>query len=424
MERSGNRFFYGWVIVGVALVALVVSNGLSIYGIPVFYRSIREEFVASGAIAAGQAESFIAFGATLTFLCSGLISPLAGWLIARYRLKRLMLAGCVMLGAGLTLHAVTTSPLAVYAARVLMGSSLGFIGVLPSVVLVSNWFERRRGTALGILLAGTSIGGIVIPPIATPLVAAYGWRTAMLLVSLLIWVVLVPAIVLLVRDRPGDVGLEPDGELRRAPSAGDPSAATGMTFGEALRTPQFWIFAMGAALIFYPIFVSTQQFILQAGRIGVDPPTASLMLSSIAAASIVGKSLFGALSDRFDPLRVILVCSAVMLASTFFLLELTLATAFAFLIVFGLGYGGALVLIQRLTADFFGRRDYPKILGAITIGDTLGAALGGLVTGRLADASGGDYTTAFFGVIAAAAGAFVLMLVLNVTARRTKVQFG
>src|SRR5688572_8096205 len=101
MSSSTTRFFYGWVIVAVATLALVVSNGLSIGGIPVFYKAIREDFVASGAVAAHSAESFIAFGASLTFFFSGLISPVAGWLIQRFPLKRLMLAGCVILGGGL-----------------------------------------------------------------------------------------------------------------------------------------------------------------------------------------------------------------------------------------------------------------------------------------------------------------------------------
>jgi MFS family permease len=103
-----------------------------------------------------------------------------------------------------------------------------------------------------------------------------------------------------------------------------------------------------------------------------------------------------------------------MFASTFLLLNLNTTTAFLFLIPFGLGYGGAFVLIQRLAADLFGQRDYPKILGAITICETLGAVIGGLITGRLADLAGGDYAVGFYGVIGAAGFAFVLMLILNV----------
>ena len=137
------------------------------------------------------------------------------------------------------------------------------------------------------------------------------------------------------------------------------------------------------------------------------------VLSSLFAVSVAGKFLFGYLSDKFAPVRVILVATAVMFASTFLLLDLNRATAFLFLVPFGLGYGGAFVLIQRLVADFFGERDYPKILGAITIGDTLGAVVGGLITGWLADRAGGDYTVGFVGVIIATGIAMALMVVLN-----------
>ena len=95
------------------------------------------------------------------------------------------------------------------------------------------------------------------------------------------------------------------------------------------------------------------------------------------------------------------------------MLNLTRRRLFCSLIPFGLGYGGAFVLIQRLVADLFGDRDYPKILGAITIGDTLGAVVGGMITGWLADRSGGDYTVGFYGVIVAAGLAFVLIAILN-----------
>ena len=417
MDSSGRTprstgIYYGWTIVAVAVLALVVSNGLSIGGLPVFYKSIREEFVASGAVATDAAESFIAFGASLTFLFSGLISPFAGWFIQKFPLKHVMLAGCTMLGGGLLLHASAASAEVVYAARILMGLSLGFVGVLPCVVLVSHWFVRRRGMALGILLTGTSLGGVIVPPMATPLIEGFGWRLAMLIVSLLIWLVLAPAIALIVKSRPSDIGLSPDGDLVDTRKLDQPSS-TGVSFGEALRTPIFWIFAIAAAMIFYPIFVTSQQLILQTAKIGFTPWQNTLVLSGLFAVSVAGKFLFGFLSDRYSPVRVILICTGVMFAATFLLLNLSAATALLFLIPFGLGYGGAFVLIQRLVADLFGDRDYPKILGAITIGDTLGAVVGGMITGRLADMYGGDYTVAFYGVIAAAGIAFLLMLVLN-----------
>ena len=415
MASTSTRFFYGWIILTVAILALVVSNGLSIGGIPVFYKSIRDEFVATGAVAADQAESFIAFGASLTFLFSGLISPLAGSIIQKFPLKTSMLVGCGLLGGGLLLHSFAGSTSTVYIARVMMGVSLGFIGVLPCVVLVSNWFVRRRGLALGILLTGTSAGGMIIPPVATPLIEQFGWRTAMSMLSLIIWFVLAPAVLFFVRTRPSDIGLSADCDEQ--PATNSTRETAGVIYADAIRTPVFWIFALGAALIFYPIFVTSQQLILQTAKLGFTAWQSTLVLSGLFAVSVAGKFLFGFLSDKIAPVRVILVCTAVMFASTFLLLDLNATSAFLFLVPFGLSYGGAFVLIQRLVADFFGDRDYPKILGAITISETLGAVLGGMITGWLADRSGGDYHVGFVGVIIATGMGLGLMIVLNVLGR-------
>jgi MFS family permease len=413
---TSSKFFYGWAIVAVATLALVVSNGLSIGGIPVFYRSIREDFVATGSVAQSNAESFIAFGATLTFFFAGVLSPIAGWLILRFRLRSLMLVGCGLLGSALIVHSQTSTPWVVYAARTVMGVSLCLVGVLPSIVLVSNWFVRRRGLALGILLTGTSIGGSLISIISPPVIAAYGWRSAMVVLSLLVWLLLVPAVLFLVKDKPADIGMRPDGDAVVEHLV--PVAVAGLTLPEALRTPLFWVLALCAAAVFYPIFVTTQQFILQATKIGLSPQQAGFGLSSLLAVSVGGKFLFGWLSDRFAPTRVMLACCAVMFASTLVLASLSSSTIYFFLLPFGFGYGGTFVLLQRIAADFFGNRDYPRILGVLIVIETVGAAIGGLVTGRLADAAGGDYTSAFYAVIAVSGLAFVLTIVLAILSKR------
>lgn len=427
-ESGRNKFYYGWIIVAVSTLALIVSNGLSTLGIPVFYPWIRAEFVKSGAVDAGYAESFIANGATLTFLVAGFFSPVAGYLIQNFKIRNLMILGCFILGAGLLLHSQTEQPMIVYLSRILMGMSLGFVGVLANMVLVSNWFRRLRGTALGIVTTGTSIGGFLIPLIATPLILSYGWRTAMVAVSFLIWLILLPAIIFFVKDKPGDIGLLPNrsgqselsDEFENSEDRKPNPQEHGLTLAEAIKTPLFWVFALCAGLIFYPIFVTSQQFILylQTPRIGLSPETGALALSMLFALSVGGKFLFGSLSDKFSPTRVMLLCCAIMFLATLFLLSLTPITAFIFLIPFGLGYGGTFVLLQRLVADYFGMREYGKILGVIIVVETLGAAIGGKITGRLADASGGDYTQAFYVVIVVTGLALGLVLLLNAMYKR------
>ena len=395
-DRSRDN--YGWVIVVVATLALVVSNGLSIGGLPPFYKPIREELVAIGAIDAARAESFIANAANITFLMSGVFSLLGGWLITKFRLKPMMLVGCVLLGGGLVLHSQATTAEMVYLARFLMGASLGFVGVAPCVVLVSRWFDANRGTALGIVLMGTSLGGFLIPLVAAPLIANYGWRNAMLGVSALVWLVLLPAIVFLVKEKPSEL-----------PTAAAPAYREGSTLAEAIRTPLFWVLASTAALVFYPIFVTSQQFILylQSPKIGVSAATAAFAQSALFGVSLGGKFLAGFLSDKFKAASVMVFCALVMFAASCVLLALTANNALLFLLPFALGYGGTFVLLQRLAADFFGRREAGKILGAITLIEVTGAAIGGRITGYLADQNGGDYTYAFYGVTIAAGLAFL-----------------
>ncbi len=413
--REPDSHAYGWVIVAISTLALVVSNGLTIGGFPPFYKPIREEFVLLGAVDAAHAETFIANGANIVFLMSGVFSLLGGWLLTRIRLKTLMLLGCVMLGSGLVLHSQATTTELVYLSRFLMGASLGFVGVTPNVVLVSNWFSVGRGTALGIVLTGTSLGGSVVSLLAGPLIANYGWRNAMFALSLLVWFVLLPTILLLVREKP-----EREWSAVAAPGAVEESESVtatdpdGMTFGQAVRTPIFWAFAACAALVFYPIFVTLQQFILyvQTPKIGIGAETAAFGQSALFAISVGGKLLAGFLSDKFRAVRVMVFFALIMFLSSLVLLDLTARNALLFLLPFALGYGGTWVMLQRLSADFFGRREIGKILGAITLIEVTGAAIGGLITGYLADQAGGDYTNAFYGVTIVAGLAFVSTLII------------
>ncbi|MEZ5424192.1 MAG: MFS transporter [Pyrinomonadaceae bacterium] len=322
----------------VATLSLAVSNGLSIGGLPPFYKPLREEFVASGAIAAAHAETFIANSANITFLLSGVFSLIGGWLALRFPLKNLMIAGCILLGGGFVLHSQGETAKSIYIARALMGASLGFIGVAPCVVLVSRWFEERRGTALGITLVGTSLGGALIPLIASPLIAQYGWRAAMLGLSGLVWFVLLPAVLIFVREPV----LEKD-------SVENAARLEGTSWSNALRSPIFWALAACSALVFYPIFATSQQFILylQTPKIGVSAETAAFAQSALFAISIGGKFLAGFASDRLGPIRVMTFCAFLLFAASLVLFYLTATTALLFLLPFALGYGGTFVLIQR-----------------------------------------------------------------------------
>jgi MFS family permease len=145
----------------------------------------------------------------------------------------------------------------------------------------------------------------------------------------------------------------------------------------------------------------------------MSPAVAAGMISLMSGLSIVGKFAFGWLSDKLSPTLVMLLCCLTMFIGTLFFLSFSASVVLFFVIPFGLGYGGTFVLLQRLIADFFGPRDYAKILGFVTVIETIGASIGGRITGIVADSNGGDYTQAFYLVTGAAAVALLCTILLN-----------
>lgn len=418
-ETKQTRFFYGWLIVAVSTLALLISNGLSVLGLPVFYKPIQEDLLTLGTVTMQTKDAVTGLGAGLTFLFAGIFSLIIGFFIRRTGTKLFMLAGTMILGGGLVYYSFALGPLDVYISHSLFGLSLGLVGVMIQTVLISNWFRRRRGTAMGIVLTGTSFGGVLIPIAATPLISIYGWRTALQILSTLVWLVLLPCIFFFVKDRAQDVGQNYDGDPEDSKSSSVTHSVAGSTFGEALRSPLFWILGLMAILIFYPIFTISQQFNLYLqNNVGVSMELAAKAQSLLFVTSVFGKFLFGWLCDRFPIRLVIMVCCGLMFISTLMLLGLlTPSTIYVFLLPFGLGYGGTFVLIQLLTVESFGLRDIGKILGAITLIETLGGFLGSVITGRLAGMNNGDYTFAFYGVTIAAGLAFLSTFAVNVLSK-------
>lgn len=416
MPKPGRtRFYYGWIIVAVATLALVVSNGLSINGIPAFYKLVQNHLVATGSVDAANVQSVYGVAPALTFLTAGVLALAAGFLINRFRLKVLMIVGCGILGLAMAVYSRADTPALVYTAHTLLGTSLGFVGVLACTVLVSRWFDKRRGMALGIVLTGTSLGGVLIPLVSTPLIARFGWQSAMLIVSLIVWVVLLPAVLFLVKERPADIGSEVDGLASASTSNAMPAEKEGVRFTDALRMPIFWIFGLVAAMVFYVIFVVSQQLnlYLQSPRVGFTQAEAARVQSLLFALSVAGKFAYGFLSDRFPVPRVMLVSALTLFISTLAFIDLNATSVYFFAVFFGLNYGGTFVLLQLMVAKYFGTREYGKILGAVTVIETVGAMSGTYITGKLADADGGDYVRAFYGIILVSALSLAAVVVLN-----------
>ncbi|MBI2221988.1 MAG: MFS transporter [Acidobacteria bacterium] len=398
------RVFYGWVIAACAFCTLLVTNGLIITGINAFDASLLAEF--------GWSRGGLKFRDLLTFIAAGLLAPVGGALSDRFGVRRMMLTGAALLAVCLWAYSHIHSAAGMYAVHVLFAVVLVTCGLMVCVLLTSHWFVAARGTALGFVIIGTSLGGVVFPVLNTVVIAAYGWRTAMQLLiaaPLLLWV----AIAALVRDSPADKGLQPYGAGRAVPAAGTTrrQPERSVPYGQALRTTTFWALAVTAMSTFYAILATQAHLILYLRSLGASPVKAASGLSTLFVMGMIGKFLFGMLADLYDKQRVLQVNLLVMWIGGLALASMSPGAVWFAIALFGLGWGGIYTLLQVITMTAFGLAAGGKILGTITVLDAIGGGLGIWLTGLLYDRTG-SYASAFAivaGLITLAAGASTLV---------------
>ena len=364
MKNNSSGFYYGWVIAVTSGVILLINNGMTLAGLNVYDRPLLDALAEAGGEAVPLAQ--LKVRDTITLLVSGLMAPLAGAVADRLGVRPLMMLGALLLAGAYFLYSMVDSLGQIYGIHVLFASALATSGLVVNVILVSRWFVKHRGLALGIALAGTSLGNGTLPPLNVALMAEVGWRQAMALNSLLP-LLLLPIIFFVVRERPSDMGLTPPADPGKA-GMGDPD--TGMTLRNALRTRNFWILAMIASCTFFSIIGTQAHLNLYVLSRDMSQMDAGLSYTMLFYLGLFGKLASGFLADRLGRKRVFIGTLSLMLVGAHLM---TGNTALWGALFFGLGWGGLYTLLQpwrRIT----GPRNLGKIIGMITVIDTLGGA--------------------------------------------------
>lgn len=384
---------YSWLVAILALLVVSLSNGMTNAGLTVFDESLLEEFGCS----VGELKT----RDSITFLGGSLLVLGAGWLVDRFGFKPFLIIGMAILSGGYLLYSHAASLPQLYLLHVLFALAIALSGIMTSVITAATWMPRRRGLAIGMTTAGTSVGGMLIPPIASALNLRLGWREAMRIEA--VWPLVMMVVLLAVlRNRP-----------RRDPTADDgPAAMTGsdqgMRFSEAIRTTQFHQVALAGALTFYAVLSLFSHAFLYMRSRDFEPATASLGLSALALSGLVGKLGSGWISDRIDPYLLLRVQMFTMLGG---LIGLTLVPSFIwpFLLITGVAWGSLHTLYNFILITLFGLRDAGRINGSVSVAQAAGGGLGIFVTGLVHDAAGG-YPAAF-GVVCAVMAAGSLLTV-------------
>ena len=390
-------FFYGWVIVVVTFVTMGIGvNARTAFSL--FFPPILSEFGWERGVTAGA----FSFG----FVVSAIMSPLIGRLMDRGGPRAVMELGIALMGGGLLLAPLTTAPWHLYLTiGVMVGAGSVCLGYSGFSLFLPNWFVRRRGLAIGIAFAGVGIGSVTLLPWVQYVIEQTGWRTACTSIGLIVLIVLAP-INLLLRKRPEDIGLLPDGEAAPTATSAKPVsnvvdpvwAATDWTLARALRTARFWWICLGyfcGLYIWYAVQVHQTKFLLD---IGFSANVGVWALGVVSLLGIPGQIMLGHASDRIGREAIwaisclgFAICFAALIA-----LKYQPSLWLVYLMVFtqgALGYGltsimGAVVL------EIFQGPNYGSIFGTIMLSALAGGAAGPWLTGLLHDLTG-TYTIAF-----------------------------
>jgi MFS family permease len=394
-------YFHGYNIVAVCFVIQGASIG-ALFAYGVLFTELEAEF--------GWSRATISGASSMAFLIMGALAIVAGKLNDHIGPKLLIVGSAVCFGTGYAMLSTISAPWELYALYgVLVGIGLSTHDVV-TLSTVARWFVRKRGMMSGIAKVGTGCGQVVVPMIASALIAAYGWRINCLVIGVATMVILVVAGLALRRD-PREIGLRPDGD---APVGGVAAAGrAGITLGTALRASSFWILCLVELASFFCLFTIMVHIVPHAIDLGLAPVTAALVLSAIGGLSIAGRLAVGMVNDTIGGKRSLIICF-VVLACALAMLQVAdrAVLLFVFAGVYGFAHGGLLTVISPTVAELFGTDSHGVLFGIVLFCGTLGGALGPWLAGALFDSSG-SYSVAFLLLTGVALLGVVLLLMLR-----------
>lgn len=385
--------FYGWWIVGSCFFIAVYTSGVVGWGFTSVFNPIKDEF--------GWSSAEVAFSSSLRGMETGILAPVVTVLVDRFGPKAVILIGGIITGLGLVLMGRVNSLLTFYLASGLLAVGLGLCSANALQISVATWFHRRISLALGLMSCGFGFSGLLIPA-AVAVVDAVGWRMGEIYFGIGMFLFIVP-LSLLIRRRPADYGLFPDGALNavEAPSnflteqpvKKDEDSGKGISIKQALSSRVFWFIAIALAAQTMVVNSVSTHVMPYLNSIGYSREVAGFVSSGIPISSVLGRFSFGWLGDRISTKKLTIFGFAIlgigMLSFAFAFWGLFIIILF--LLAFGIGFGGTNTMRAVLPRAYFGLKSYGTILGLIMGIGTFGSMIGAPLAGYAYDTMGTYY---------------------------------
>ena len=424
VARRMRGMFYGWFMA--ALGALIMAMGIvPLFGsLPVWNPVLRNAFGWS----AGQ----MSWAYAMTQVQGGFLGPVVGLLIDKLGPRRTVFIGLIMLGSGFVLFSQMQELWHLYVAFLIMSLGSSLSTWLPMMTVVNHWFIRRRAMAMALAMEGFALGGVFVPLLLAWAIGGtdsdiserYGWRTSALFIGILILSSALP-LSRLVRNRPEDLGLEPDGGFPIPPAMSSADADVtlstedqGHTWQEAIRTKSFWLISFGQALSNVILITVVIHLGLMLDDRGFSLQTISIVLSVYTAVSALFIPVGGYLGDRL-PIRLVTFgfSTPQPLAVVVLVLAHNMEMLILFAVLLGVGFGGRTPLMTAITGVYFGRRAFAAITGISMLPFSIFQFIAPVFAGLMRDATG-TYDAAFLTIgVVSLFGAFLFLLVGEPTGR-------
>ena len=416
------KIFYGWWILVASFVVVFIYSGVGYYAFQLIWEAIRVDY--------GWDMGDLTLSFTIVYATIALTAPFTGRVIDHLGPRKTIAIGAFLVGIGFCLLSQTTSLWYYYIWHILIGIGMAASGFMPTSTAISNWFSKRRGTALGVTMTGIGVGGFVIAPLLERvIIPALGWGNTYFVLAGMIWIGVIPLALFVMRDRPQDMGLFPDGAAS-AEEVVHPKSATGEDRGwtrpMAMKSAAFWIIAIAFGL---QSFGNTGVVQNQTRHLNTIFPEGSVIqgqigniLGTVAIGSTMGKLIFGWLADRIGPKLTSMICIACSLVAVSIMLNITATTSttviWIYSIFIGLSMGGWASNTPMLVSNYFGLKYYGSIYGAANLLIMMGTATGPWIAGEIYDAAS-TYRAVFIYALCLAAVAIVGLALMRTPKAKT-----
>jgi len=364
-----------WLVVGVLFVSWFFVWGGGANTGAVFFPPLLNHF--------GWTRAKLSSGFAASALSAGAVGLVVGWLLDRVDARKVMVSGVALVAAGYFLITRTHSFSEFFLCNLLLG--VGFVSCtgIPSSLVLANWFSARRGLAMGIALAGASIGGAVMTPIVNWTISAHGWKAGYVVVATPMVLITIPLLIAFVRTRPA---AQPTPECPASEPASAATELPGLEIGEALRGRSMWLITL-VQFLFASLFAGLgQHFIAYLIDVGYSASVAARVLSMLFVFTTIGSLISGPMADRVNARFATAATWFVTAIAVFALLG---AAHFSALMVYAVlvgAVGGAFgVLIPLLMLESLGIKRFGSLMGIAGVLSTLGYAAGPVVTGWIHD---------------------------------------